>query len=811
MVPLPSRRTLFLGVTGLILSLAFIAWDGIQRSRHLLDLSADYGVTVDAPTSDVMQASGYANGRRSLVLPTGSADSAHWIAQTQSAIAEGPWRIRSVDYDNAPDGREVHWASPFRLWLVTLASVDHALSGRPLGISVERATLWSGPLMLLLALPFIAWGLHRWLSPWAAIVLPFTLIAYHPFFIDFLAGRADHHGFANLSGALCVVFFLVGALQAKPRFFALSASMGALGLWISAVTLVPVLLGLGLGIVAGALFARNDLFTLPWLKDASLLRYWARWGAAGCAVAYLLEYAPGPFTLRLEVNHPWYALAWWGGGEVLRAVVLFLTCKGRSAFTPRDRLFAAMGAVALVSLPAAILITRDDTFTVINGFLLNLHQQHISEFQSLFRLFAVQGWSLSTLGLLLPLLAVITTFAGVGRKAFSMETRAMLLVAAVPVLLTWALGLHQVRWLGLALALSLPLFALGFRAAFFATNTASHRWRHAYLAIVVVCFLPGFLSTAQRTLALGNVTQEEIRALAERDLAHWLRLRMGDRPAVIAASPGATTRQIYFGSHHGLGTLYWENLVGLQRLAAFYAATTEEEAWRLAREAGLTHVIFLSWDAFEVPLIHLHRGKAGATDIPSDAFFVRLLQSPVPPAWLRAVPFPLPAHPSLKGAEIRIWQVVEPRSPARALSGAIHAYLESGRPDLANRLAAGLERHPDELSTWISKASLAAVARNQPAFVASLQGALPLLPQANTLTLGERLQLVSILGIGQDFGRAREQLLAALAATKAEDVRGLTMGQLEDLLSLCDGLAPFTLRPDLRDVARELLPPARRP
>jgi len=66
---------------------------------------------------------------------------------------------------------------------------------------------------------------------------------------------------------------------------------------------------------------------------------------------------------------------------------------------------------------------------------------------------------------------------------------------------------------------------------------------------------------------------------------------------------------------------------------------------------------------------------------------VTLLTSAVPPPWLRAIPFPLPDHPALKGERIRIWEVTPDQTPAEAAAHSANYYLELGEPAMANRLA----------------------------------------------------------------------------------------------------------------------------
>src|SRR5471032_2489500 len=101
--------------------MGYVVWDTVVRSRHILRVTASYGVTVDPPATDPRSPTGYEQGMRSMMLPEAGEDTAHWVMQTQEMIARGEWRIRQVEYDNAPQGREVHWAAPLHWWLAALA------------------------------------------------------------------------------------------------------------------------------------------------------------------------------------------------------------------------------------------------------------------------------------------------------------------------------------------------------------------------------------------------------------------------------------------------------------------------------------------------------------------------------------------------------------------------------------------------------------------------------------------------------------------------------------------------------------------
>ena len=90
----------------LLVVMSYAIWDAVVRSRHILQVTANYGVTVDAPVVDPRSPTGYERGLRSMVLPEAGEDTVHWVMQTQMMIARGEWRIREADYDNAPAGRK---------------------------------------------------------------------------------------------------------------------------------------------------------------------------------------------------------------------------------------------------------------------------------------------------------------------------------------------------------------------------------------------------------------------------------------------------------------------------------------------------------------------------------------------------------------------------------------------------------------------------------------------------------------------------------------------------------------------------------
>src|SRR5438552_18596683 len=99
-------------------ALGFLVWmDGtrVERIRHLTNLAGEI------PAIDPASPTGYAGGVRQLIVPEHNNESYQWIAQTQQMFARQEWRVRHVDYDNAPTGRDVESPSAYRWWLGLVA------------------------------------------------------------------------------------------------------------------------------------------------------------------------------------------------------------------------------------------------------------------------------------------------------------------------------------------------------------------------------------------------------------------------------------------------------------------------------------------------------------------------------------------------------------------------------------------------------------------------------------------------------------------------------------------------------------------
>ncbi len=386
------------------------------------DTGIHYGVTkrvsdrrlFSTPITDSSSPTGYEYGERDIILPYTGMDGYHWVMQTQAALAQSEARVRWVDYDNYkpeanPIGREVHWSSSFRWWVEFLAWLRHVYFGEPLPIAIEFAMPYANTLLIALLLIPLAPYITRRLGLGPASMVIIGMAAILPLYGSFSEGKSDHHGLAALSTLLTLLFLLAGGgswvrtepaaglaaahpflgwlperAQAK-RWFMASAIVGGIGLWVSTASEAPVLAEIGLAALVACGWlgygAKAEDGARP---DPSLWRVWGWTGAATSVFFYFVEYFPAHFGLRLEVNHPLYAAAWAGGGEIIYRVCRWWN-GGKLAETGRDWVWLALSAVGVAAAPTLILLFADQVFWVKDSFLFLFHEDYIAEFKDMER------------------------------------------------------------------------------------------------------------------------------------------------------------------------------------------------------------------------------------------------------------------------------------------------------------------------------------------------------------------------------------------------------------------------------------------
>jgi hypothetical protein len=142
-----------------------------------------------------------------------------------------------------------------------------------------------------------------------------------------------------------------------------------------------------------------------------------------------------------------------------------------------------------------------------------------------------------------------------------------------------------------------------------------------------------------------------------RDAAVAIRQSQPTGEPIVLSSPNASTAIGYFGRIKTIGTLYWENLEGLEAASRIFSASTDDQARALLQARGITHVAMFSKDNFLEEYDEFAHFGAPLGDS-RNTFGRRLLQTAHAPAWLRPIPFRLSAAASQAGLVARIFQVV---------------------------------------------------------------------------------------------------------------------------------------------------------
>lgn len=588
-----------LGAAALFLALSAVEWGGISRAHA-------------AMISD-SSAAGLAQGRGSHIFLDN--DAYYWIGYAQEMAAKGVWRIRATQFDDPPDGRPVHWSQSVSWLLLGLGAVRHFFSGEGMASAIESAAIWSEPLLLWLWLLLAGVLLLKRLGLGAALVWVVMLCALPPIQWTFHPLRPDHHGLQvafSLSSLLCLVLGGLGWVAKdgageaggggwfKPltppsrvgarRGFLAAGVLGGLGLWVGATV---QLMGIGLFALAALVvlwLMPSDEEGAPFVYDP---RLWRVWGISGASVAlffYGLEYMPSFPGMRLEVNHPVYAVSWFCVGEVLARISAARTQARRLKVLPVAAF--ALGAVLTLLL---LLLGPSDWHALRDPWMQRLHQ-FIDEFRPFGSASggrSIAAWFQAT-GIFLAALAVGARL--VGSKRTTLYEWACLLATFFVALVYGALTYMQARWLNFFVGAAL-LFVVVAMSVLARLAAGQRRWRVGLVALVVGLAAQALYFLAQEPLALlrGQLAKQPLAqfvpSVLQAQLARNLRAEnpMGALRAM--ASPNLAARLQYFGGIPSVCSYYWENRDGLRDATLFFSSTNDEAARAILRERGITQVI----------------------------------------------------------------------------------------------------------------------------------------------------------------------------------------------------------------------------
>jgi hypothetical protein len=587
-------------------------------------------------------------------------DAYYWLSFTRDLRASGHFRVRRTMADNAPYGREVHWAQ-LPIWsLAALSIALERLGGLAPPIALELAGRMLMPLLGFMFFGVLLLLLARRLGAGISllVVLPMAISSH----FEFHTLRPDHHGFqiAFATGSLlCLLYSGLGWIRTAEgasdrrnsipsmanarRWFIASGLLCGMALWMGATVFVFVLCAFAAGIALSIL--RTDKESIPdgVVIQPELFRWWGLAGAGASLFFYLVEYAPQHMSMRLEVNHPLYALCFLGSAECLRGLARWKQNRGR---LPRqDRLPVAAGFLAAITLPVLVVFGPNAWYLPRTPLMLRLHTRLIAEFLSPLNP-AVSSIYLHRLPLLLlGGIALGFTLRLLRRKDLPFPWRAPLRLLATASTVFFLLFCWQGRWLQF-----IPLFSFllaGFCLAAMRDRIPDESARRR------AAWLPAFLGIAL-LLQAGHAAD----VLYLRSIRDMLRVERMDGPlnlmmlqrnmmlSLKAAAQSVPMRLIlptdiapaayYFGVGDTVGALYWENLEGLTATAEFLGDPLPgPRAREIASERSISHVLSYNTPYDAHHCYYLLTGKEDLSGLSNTLGFALSEAGPDIPAWIQ--------------------------------------------------------------------------------------------------------------------------------------------------------------------------------
>jgi tetratricopeptide (TPR) repeat protein len=702
-----SPRTRLLILLPIWIVAAVLLFAHARLVRQYLDIAGGLGLRgAGEPTTPLQQ-----------VFPAFAADAQTWVRHALSLLEGDQWRLRYTTIDNAPDGREVHWNSAWA-WTIAIAGwLDHWLAATPLPKAVERMTVWLNPFVLTALIIIISrWAANRGGVLIGAIVA--IAMAGHPrIFEGFFPSYVDHHGLlavAVLGLMLGATFMGAGWWQESAEAVSLlprspesarsaatvSAIFGAVGLWVSAASAIPPVAIVGVAGLAAVSLNGRAARAAGQQFDGDVWRTWGRTGAIMSFVFYLVEYFPNHLGLRLEANHPFYSLAWWGGGEIIAQLGECRVLGQRFAWRS-----LAWALAAVLVAPVTILIGGSSVFLISDKFLARLHHDHIQEFQPLWRTISGTGWKtfFEVVGFEnLPLIIAVGCLI-----RFSRRLPIVLWFTIIAAFAFTAMAWMQSRWLlnasGAQVCVALTLLAFLFR------HTRPVLRIIGVAVSGLVLFSPGAITRitgGMSDVAAKRVSPKDAHSALSRDIAAVLRRSQPTGEITLLTSPNSSTMIGYYGRFKTLGTLYWENTAGLKAAGAILAAKSADEAAQLIRKHKVTHVAIVSEENFIEQYYGLLNPGAPAEEV-RKCFGLQLLVDRRVPPWLQMIPYRVPDDFGVLNTTVMLFKVAFEQTSSDALYHIALSKVELGMMAEAEEDFDTLTKMaPDAPEPWLRKSEL---------------------------------------------------------------------------------------------------------
>lgn len=795
----------------LIAVLGTVAWFDAQRIRHLKMLTALGG---EVPAYDSSSPTGYADGVRQLVAPDQNGENYQWIMQTQSMLAHEVWRIRHVDYDNAPVGRDVLTTAPYRWCLALVAWCNHRLTGTPLVVAVEEAAFYAEPVLdagilvvaaSLTALTF-GWG--------AAVIVAIGFLGLFPLGATFQPGQPEDFGL-SIACAFFTVLPLIAAIhqsrsgqaeEGKSKrvgwLFVFSGLAGGFGIWVNTSREVVVLCGLVLGAAVAGFANRGKGGAFP---SAGSWRTWGASGAGMVLVGYFAEFAPANLgSFHWQSIHPVHGVAWLLIAEFLERG--WRTNGELSSTGPKRALPLIVAVLLAVALPIAMWFLNANRDVLIA----QAAALHLSNLPDALTAVSTVDWLLrdgltsTAAAVLLPLLTLVPAIGLLCSSSTPKHDRVAIWVGVGAVSTVLILAGFRLQAWGLADALLLALICPAVAAA-----TEQRRFVPLFsiwAAVLVSAGLGIWLVAPPTEDGSRSVSESEAQALVERDLAQWLARRVGNAGAVVLAPPSLTVSCLYHGGARGLATPFLGNGDGFAAAIRIAAASSPDEAQALVQRRGVTHIIMPSWDSALDELARLGANQPENT-------LVGLMHRWLPPRWLRPVAYSFPRLTGFENQNVVVFEVVDVQDNASAVGRIAEYFAEVGDREHAATAAGALANlYPDDQNALLAQVQVAMTLGDREKFLEMVKTLETNLTENGdeTLTWDRRVNLAIILANAERKEPAREQLRRCLAEVDEAHLRTLSTTVLYRMQLLMRLLGEKFRDPRLAVLARRLLPPEMR-
>lgn len=748
------------------------------------------------PPIDGNSPTGYAHGQRHFLGAQERGETYRWIAVAQDAAAKGPLATTTYESDSLPTGRPQLLPRLYLFWTYAIGWAIHVVTGDSLGLSIERAALWEPLISHLIALAGAAWFMGRRHGLAAAAMAAMVVAFFPPIASQFLPGVLTARTWALLLAALAIALNLPrsGSAKSHSPLSLGAAAAAAAALWLDPAFGFPAVL-ISAAFATAVVFVQRS--TLPCLR-------WALVGSVLTLAAWLIDRAPwDPSASELRYLHPLYAFAWLGLGLALHGA------QHLRANDHRRKLRGLEIAAAVPLIGALIYVQMGHAF---KGWL--YPSIWIRRFSSLDdslpadHLLAWLGQAsfLEAAFVAAPFLAAVALLAAAAvRFRRSTSWRESWIPALATLWLTVVLfATFRVRWSAVAILVALPLL----------WSLATHHFaaRQRILGAIAASFVLALAmwnlalpSSWQRPSAGREPTQADLQALVYRHFAHWLASHSPPQSVAALAPPELSDSLVFHGASRVLMSTAWEAYPGQIATTRILSSLEPTEAEAVLGAHGVTHLVLPSWDKVLPLFVRKPEGE------PREPL-LELLQRWLHPAYLRPLPYHLPAHPGSRADHIVVFKVIPHEDEALSLSRLAEYFIEMERPEPAGLAARVLaDAFPNDPNAAIARATFYASAQ-QPADLERELDRLASDVAADRVPFlwDRRVQRAIVFALGRRNDLARREVEACLAAASREELHELTPLQAYRLHTIARRLRITLPDPELAELleqlARELSP-----